>query len=318
MFLNMRIIYKILTLLFTFLLIIYQMNNMKIVSKQKLFTDNYNFNNNFTIHILTWNRPHALLRLMNSLTYAQYENETIDLIIHIDGGQNNNDTYNTASQYKWYYGKKEIIKQAKQIGLAKSWFQAWQPMSSIDHAIIFEDDIIVSKLWYIWLKNAWKRYGHRNDLAGITLQRQSFIPQKPFKRKEIINDNKPFLFALVGSIGFSPHPLQWKKFLRWINHIDMKTFDVSLPELITTTWYKKGPSGHMWTQHFIYFCKVNRLYTLYINLPKKMTLAEHWQEKGMHFPKTLGPIHQVAEYVPIDFPIMLNKYSFSGILEPKS
>jgi len=37
------------------------------------------------------------------------------------------------------------------------------------YAIIVEDDLELSPFWFTWLKKAWNKYGHREDLAGITL-----------------------------------------------------------------------------------------------------------------------------------------------------
>ena len=270
---------------------------------------------NFSLIILTRDRPYSLLRLLNSLLKTKFNDASINLIIHIDGSIDMNESYHEALKFNWPFGEKSIKKYSKQKGLAMAWFNAWYPKNSFDLGIIFEDDIIVSPWWYKWLKNAWKLYLNRNDIAGITLQRQSLIPTVPHKKREIINNNEPFLYALVGSIGFSPHPVQWKKFIDWIHKIDLDTFNVSIPGLVTSKWYKKGK---MWTQHFIYFCKYYQLYTLYVNLPQKRSLAEHYQEKGVHFQKTLGPIHKVAENISLIFPKHLNKYTFAGTLETKA
>ena len=267
----------------------------------------------FTIHILTWNRPHSFERLLNSLLESEFNGDIINLVIHIDGGHNINSSYARAKYLHWPFGKKIIKKKIKHNGLAEAWLDAWIPHTSSELVVIFEDDIIVSPWWYKWIKTAWDNYLFRNDIAGISLQRQNLIPEIPPKNLEIINNNKPFLFALVGSIGFSPHPIQWSRFLNWMKEIDLDKFDVSIPKLITTKWYKKGK---MWTQHFIYFCIKHKLYTLYVNLPQKRALAEHWKEKGVHFSKTLGPMYKVAENISgtMIFPQSLNKYNFAGKL----
>ena len=72
----------------------------------------------------------------------------------------------------------------------------------------------------------------------------------------------------------------------------------------------------MWTQHFIFFCKKYKLYTLYINLSQKRSLAEHCSGKKVFiFQKAIGPIHKVAENISMSFPHHLNKYNFAGVLE---
>ena len=63
----------------------------------------------------------------------------------------------------------------KNHGLRVAWFQSWTPQSLSDHAIILEDDLEVSPLWFSWLRRSWLTYGHRTDLAGIALSRQYMV-----------------------------------------------------------------------------------------------------------------------------------------------
>ena len=70
-------------------------------------------------------------------------------------------------------------------------------------------------------------------------QRQTLIPQKPQKHMEIVNDHQPFLYKLVGSIGFSPHPQRWQAFLEWVATKDLVTFDANVAGLVTSDWYKR-------------------------------------------------------------------------------
>ena len=269
-------------------------------------------NATFAIHILTWNRPHSLKRLINSIINSNYGSDRVDLIIHIDEGNKNEITYLVAEKVKWVKGKKYIDQSEKRKGLAEAWFNAWFPETENHFAIIFEDDIVVSPVWYMWLKEAWKKYSNRHDIAGIALQRQCLIPQKPSTIREIVNNNEPFLFAGVGTYGFSPHPKKWKQFVNWIKSIDIYTFDVNIPFLVTSDSYRRGKRGHMWTQHFIYFCHNHTLFTLYINLPYGETLAAHMREKGQHAKVTMGQDFQVAKNVSMLFPNKLNKYDFAG------
>jgi len=97
---------------------------------------------------------------------------------------------------------------------------------------------------------------------------------------EIVNDHHPFLYKLVGSIGFSPHPQRWPEFLEWIQTKDLDTLDAQVEGLVTSVWYKRSNKKSMWTQLFLRFCDERGLYTLYANLPEKKTLAAHWREKG--------------------------------------
>ena len=242
----------------------------------------------FQIHVLTWNRPDSFERLLRSLNSSSYDGDHLDLFIHIDGGGGEK-TKAIARKFHWPHGKKHVLQSEVNMGLALSWFNAWRPKSLKEQAIIFEDDIVVSPLWYQWLKRAWAAYKEIPDLAGISLMRQSLVPKGAKVTKfEIVNNHEPFLYKLVGSTGFSPHPGHWKNFTDWIHSVDYTKIDVFVPGLITSLWWRGQNKTSMWTQHFIYFCSKNELYTLYINLPNGTTLASNMQEPGLHFDGSKG------------------------------
>ena len=267
--------------------------------------------NNFKIHIITMNRAKSLQRLLDSLKKADYAGDRVEIYIHIDKSDDNRDCIKVAESFDFSHGKVTIEVAEQNNGLRNAWFRAWYPKEN-ERAIILEDDIEVSPQWYFWLNKAWQAYGERDDLAGISLQRQTLVPQKPRKQMEIVNNHKPFLYRLVGSIGFSPHWKQWRAFLNWIHSVDTTTVDVKTPGLITSDWLDNLDRRHMWTQYFIWFCKQHDLYTLYVNLPEQKTLAAHMREKGKHFDKTEGRDFALATQVELKFPTVLVKYGWDG------
>ena len=149
-------------------------------------------------------------------------------------------------------------------------------------------------------------------MAGVSLARQVLVPKLPSRTMEIVNGHAPFMYALVGSIGFSPHPTQWQTFLSWIRSIEVNTFDVSTPDLVTSQWWNSTDQRHMWTQHFTYFTRAHDLYTVYVNLQDKKTLAAHYREKGEHSSSTQGRDFELAARVKLDLPEMLVKYGWDG------
>ena len=265
----------------------------------------------FQINVLTMNRAKSLQRLLDSLEKAEYAGDRVELYIHIDNSDDNRACIKVAKSFDFSHGDVTIEVPEQNNGLRNAWFGAWSPQKN-QHAIILEDDIEVSPQWYKWLKQAWQTYGERNDLAGISLQRQTLVSQKPQKQMEIVNNHKPFLYRLVGSIGFSPHWKQWRAFLNWIDSVDTTTVDVKTPGLITSDWLDNLDRRHMWTQYFIWFCKQHDLYTLYVNLPEQKTLAAHMREKGEHFSRTEGRDFDLATKVSMNFPPDLVKYGWDG------
>ena len=206
----------------------------------------------FSILVLTMDRHEHLRRLLRSLNSAHYNGATFRLEIQVDSSAHSTEVERVAHTFDFKHGSKSVRLANRQRGLAASWYEAWEPDSLSQRAIILEDDIVLSPYWYAWLRQAWDKYGGLRDLAGISLQRQTLIPCTPSKQMEIVNRHEPFLFPLVGSIGFSPNARVWKEFLKWIKELP-HDYDVSVPALITSTWWNKLDKRHMWTQHFIYF-----------------------------------------------------------------
>ena len=100
-----------------------------------------------------------------------------------------------------------------------------------------EDDLELAPGWFSWLRKAWLSYRHRSDINGIALSRQFLMFKKPERSDmEILNDHQPFLYKLVGTWAFSPHPEQWQNFLTWFRSLDNETFDPYIPGLITSDW----------------------------------------------------------------------------------
>ena len=266
----------------------------------------------FKIIILTMDRHENLRHLLQSLNSAHYNGAVFNLEILVDLSMHSASVQRIANTFDFKHGSKSVRLAERQRGLAASWYEAWEPDDRSQRAVILEDDIVLSPHWYAWLHQAWDKYGDVACLAGISLQRQTLIPLIPSKQMEIVNGHEPFLFPLVGSIGFSPNAKVWKEFLKWIKELP-RGYDVSVPELVTSAWWNKLDKKHMWTQHFIYFCLQRNLYTMYVNMPGNVTLAQHLRAKGAHFSKDLGPDFAIMRRKPkFIFPDKLIKYDWSG------
>ncbi|KAL3906502.1 MAG: hypothetical protein SGILL_009244, partial [Bacillariaceae sp.] len=220
---------------------------------------------------------------------------------------------------EWKHGKIRIALAPQTLGLAEAWFQAWSPESDMDRAVIFEDDLEVSPLWYQWLKGAHDAYGQsRDDVGAFSLSHQELVPLKTSKKttKEFPKD-QPFMYALLGSHGFSPVGGVWTEFLEFVNCSGQRQGNMTIetPGLITSDWYHSiVKRDSMWTQHWIYFSKHRNLYSIY-QFPADKTLTAHWQEKGEHFDgKTKGqnyPLIQKGD-ISLNFPTKLKKFDWGA------
>ena len=275
----------------------------------------------FTITILTMNRVASLRRLLASLEDAKYGSDTISLVIKVDFSKGNGDVISLAKSFEFSHGPVKVRSESENQGLRQSWINAWVPETDESLGIIFEDDVEVCSDWYLWLRGAWKAYGARDDMAGISLQRQTHKMLKPHSSTfEILNDHKPFLYKLFGTIGFSPHPRVWREWVNWVKRVDLATMEYAgigqLAQLETTTWFETLDRRGFWEHEFIYKCEKESLYTLYMLLPASKALAAHWQEKGEHFSGGQGRDFPLATVVNVTFPPQLNKYGWDGQREP--
>ena len=250
------------------------------------------------------NRFASLQRLLDSLMASDYNNvngsgDVVDLVVRLDRPKKVTDDWGASVQAlarnitsSWKQGCVRVVVAESNMGLRQSWLSAWRPSPSTDdRAIILEDDITVSPVWYRWLSGAVSAYHNRStDIAGISLQRQKLVPNKTAATNAAIPDNngRPFLYKLVGSIGYAPTPGIWLDFLDFAECALATNLSVATPGLITSDWYDVMDKTGMWTQLFVYFCQVRNLYTLYVFPPNNQALATHWREKGEHSDATMG------------------------------
>ncbi|XP_023333279.1 uncharacterized protein LOC111705074 [Eurytemora carolleeae] len=281
---------------------------------------------NLTVIILTMNRPESLRRLLDSIdkTFFEFSEDKLNLEIHVDKSQGwfYDDCVNIAKNYSLPPGRGTVKPKifSKNHGLRAAWFESWTPNSISDHAIIIEDDLEVSPLWFSWLRRSWLTYRHRTDLAGIALSRQYMVVQKPDRDFEIENDGVPFLYRLVGTWGFSPHPARWVQLLTWFNSLDSETFDPYVPGLITSDWLhihtRQGRRHMTWEQWHVFHSNKENLFTLYLNLGSREVLVNNWREAGVHSRTSPNqPDYPLLQSCPIqlqEFPAKLRKYNWNA------
>ncbi len=264
---------------------------------------------NLTVIVLTMNRAASLARLMRSLdnTDFEFDDDKFDVEIHVDKsmGAHYDDCVKIARNYTPPNGGRSTPRVfEKNHGLRAAWFEAWYPKPDDQYAIIIEDDLEMSPFWFTWLRKAWYHYKDREDMAGIALQRQFMMFRKPEVEGgvEVLNDHEPFLYRLVGTWAFSPHPKHWREFLDWFSSIeDNETFDPYVPGMITSDWLHMHTSmgkRHMtWEQWHIYYVNKHNQYTLYLNLPDRQVLASNWREAGVHTRRSFN----LKDYPTLDY-----------------
>ena len=97
-----------------------------------------------------------------------------------------------------------------------------------------------------WIKAAHAHYGARTDIAGYTLQMEStnfFAPAGKFRPMDVDKDQIAFLYPVIGTWGYAPHPKTWRKFQEWYHtmrpNLDIKTDLISprVPGMEADVWF---------------------------------------------------------------------------------
>jgi len=304
-----------------------------ILSQDVEITEKDAKNFKLTVVVLTMNRPQSLARLLKSLraTDFEFDDDKFDVEIHVDKslGLHYDECVEFARNFsmpKSHRGKTSHRLETQNQGLRNQWFQACYPATDDgSYCLILEDDLELSPFWFTWLRKAWIKYGHREDIAGITLSRQYMMIKKPERTDLIIkNEHKPFLYKFVGTWGYAPHPKRWREMLDWFYSLENPDgFDPYVKGLATSDWLHMHTSmrkRHMtWEQWHIYHSEHHGLYTMYITLPRKRSLCSNWREAGLHMVRSFNRVDFPAlEYCSIelqDFPDELRKFGWDALLE---
>ena len=251
----------------------------------------------FRIIVMTYKRTESLLKLLRSMDNIVLNGAKAAVEIFIDRnskGEVHQATVDAALNHTWPLGRKRVHVWSKHVGIYGQWIDSWRPKPGSDEiTLILEDDISVSKYCYLWLKAAHATYDSRTDISGYTLQSsnlKSAKGQRPFLGPK---EDSAFLYRVLGSWGFSPHPKVWRDFQDWFHEAHTnKSFHPYVEGIAMNAWYKsferKGSANTMWTMWFIWYTDKYNTFCLIHNLQKfvgskKTALAVNRQEPGLHY-----------------------------------
>lgn len=119
------------------------------------------------LHLITMDRLKSFKRLINSLKNALYfPLDTIDVFIHIDANADD-ETLQYVRDLEWNYGRINIHHRVLKGGLLAQVVESWFPQNNDEYAIILEDDVEVSPLFYIYAKLTLLSYKYSSDLYDL-------------------------------------------------------------------------------------------------------------------------------------------------------
>ncbi|KAK2167836.1 hypothetical protein LSH36_23g04015 [Paralvinella palmiformis] len=296
------------------------------------------------IVVITFNRASSLEKLLESLDKLELDGDTGYLEIWIDrkddgsgdgkpGGRINLDTLKVARTFSWSRGRTRVHVHKKNVGICGQWLDTWRPRAGTrELALLLEDDVIVSPFAYRWLKAVHRKYGFRSDVAGYTLQSEQVNQANGSGALVRPKDQVAFLYKLIGSWGFAPHPGSWLAFQDWYHRVRRQgRFRpyVARASLITK-WYRmfeaKQLQETMWTMWHVYYSDKYDLFTVYNNIQAvtnsaDILLSVNRMEPGLHFQRKRSDSSEklLRVWSPdyVKFPDSLLAYDFDGSLATK-
>jgi len=253
----------------------------------------------FRIVVLTFNRSESLRKCLHHLHALDTLGDDVGVDIWIDRNKKgvvDEETVQIANDFavNWIKGRACVHMQTKNAYITGQWIDTWRPKPNTKElALILEDDIDLAPLAYKWIKAVRSHYSKNPDIAGYTLKMENVKTYIGWKTFSVPASDSVFLSAGFGPWGFVPDPDFWRSFQDWY-HVQREDPDFRpyVPRIELTKWYKQGKGDSVWELWFVYYCFVQKRYTLFPNLlaytgRKNVLLDTNRMEKGLHFPKAL-------------------------------
>ncbi|KAL1919882.1 uncharacterized protein VTP21DRAFT_1814 [Calcarisporiella thermophila] len=246
------------------------------------------------IVVITNNRPHSLSRLLRSISSAYYLGDAVDLTINMERSADRVTTL-LVNTFMWNHGPKHLRHRIRQGGLMPAIVESWYPSDNHDHAVLLEDDIEVSPLFYTWSKmNILKyRYGSTKAqrLYGLSLYGPRHIELFADGRHRWHPDSSltgtgfplrtPYLSQIPCSWGAVYFPEQWREFHYYLTAriedvYGKKLQTITVPGARSNKWTKS------WKKYFIELVYLRGYVMLYPNFADLKAFSTNHLEFGTH------------------------------------
>ena len=218
--------------------------------------------NNITVCVVSYNRPKSLIRILNSLSQANYDNDKITLYISIDKDKNNSsenqECFKIATDFNWNFGEKVVDYKKENLGLRKHILQCGCLTNEYENVIVFEDDIVVSPDFYLYAKSALNFYNNDDRIAGFGIY--SF-PKNPANRLPFYPLNigyDSYFMQYACSWGQMWTKKQWNLFYAWYKeNSDKDLHSDNFPDYIAN-WKDSS-----WLKYYMKYVVENNKYFVY-------------------------------------------------------
>jgi len=263
----------------------------------------------FRISIITATRPNSLLRLLLSLRRSYYLGDNIDLIINMESIADK-DTISISHRAKWPFGEKIIRHRVNQGGLIAAVTESWYPGSFDEYGILLEDDIEVSKFFFVWCRYNLMQYvygspeNQEGGLFGISLytpRKNELITGKPrwnsneFFFNHTGHRHTVYIQPLPCSWGAIYFPTVWMTFHHYLMYRQGTGKKVEIKGSLTNGW------SASWKKYFIEMADTFGLYMIYPNFENQTSFSTNHLGEGVHIKSAGGD----ATHLAIDYTVPL-------------
>ncbi len=231
----------------------------------------------FCIIAIGYNRPDSMKRLLNSLASADYEVNSIDLLISIDKGDRQQEIVEVARSFEWKYGQKTIRAFEERQGLRAHVIQCGDVSFHYKAVVLLEDDITVSKFFFSYLLQCLEKYGNDERIAGISLYKHHInVGVNALFEPEFIGYDV-FFMQFAQSWGQCWSNNMWADFRKWYenNREYYSTADTGLSKIPDNiiNW-----GNQSWLKLFMAYIVENDKYFVY----PYHALSTNHSEVGQH------------------------------------
>jgi hypothetical protein len=166
-----------------------------------------------TIVVNAFNRPASLERLLGSLLRAEIHG-AVDLLISIDGG-GDGAVRAVAAGTDWPHGEKTVRAFDQNLGLVEHFLRCGDTTRELGDIIYLEDDLVVSRQFANYAREALAAYREEHRIAGISLNRLPINGYTHHPFEPIPDGSDVFFAAVYWYQGQVYTPDMWDRFACW-------------------------------------------------------------------------------------------------------
>lgn len=210
------------------------------------------------IIVPAFSRPQALRRLLASINRAHYPDDSICLVISLEGGAKK-EVVECARSFKFNAGIVEVVERRTQLGLREHILWCGDQTQKYGSVIVLEDDLLVDPWFYEYSIAALAAFDGEHDVAGIALYAPQYNEFVGLPFEAIQNGTSSYLMQVACSWGQIWTSRQWEKFRAWYADADEGVVDNC--ELVPSD-IRKWPASS-WKKYFAAYLAISEQYFVY-------------------------------------------------------